>query len=71
MGQMLKSFKFAKKANLDFPEKCCIFVLRKGRPRGFPFFRAQKWQKQPQRLLKQGPMLLKLPPMLFFGSPMS
>ena len=67
---MLKSFKFAKKANLDFSEKCCIFVLQKGRPRGFPFFRAQKWQKQAQRLLKQGPMLLKLPPMLFSQSPM-
>ena len=41
-GEMLKYSKFAKKANLDFPEKFCIFVLRKGRPRGFPFFRPQK-----------------------------
>ena len=69
--ELLKYFKFAKKANLDFAQKCCIFALRKGRPRGFPFFMPQKWQKQPQRLLKQGPMLLKLPPMLFSVSPMS
>ena len=68
---LLKYFKFAKKANLDFAQKCCIFAVRKGRPRGFPFFMPQKWQKQPQRLLKQGPMLLKLPPMLFSVSPMS
>ena len=69
--ELLKYFKIAKKTNLDFAQKCCIFAVRKGRPRGFPFFWAQKWQKQPQRLLKQGPMLLKLPPMLFFVSPMS
>ena len=62
---MLKYSKFAKKANLDFAQKCCIFAVRKGRPQGFPFFSAQKWQKQPQRLLKQALMLLKLPPMLF------
>ncbi|MBQ2124155.1 MAG: hypothetical protein II200_09270, partial [Bacteroidaceae bacterium] len=65
-GQMLKSFKFAKKANLDFAQKCCIFVLWKGKLHSFPFFRPQKQQKQGQRLLKQALMLLKLPPMLFF-----
>ena len=48
--EMLKYSKFAKKANLDFAQKCCIFALWKGRPRGFPFFRPQKWQKQPLRL---------------------
>ena len=68
--ELLKYLKRPKKGHLDFGKKCCIFVLQKGRPRGFPFFRAQKWQKQPQRLLKQGPMLLKLPPMLFSRSPM-
>ena len=69
--ELLKYFKIEKKANLDFAQKCCIFAVRKGRPRGFPFFMAQKWQKQPQRLLKQGQMLLKLPPMLFSQPPMS
>ena len=70
-AELLRYFKFTKKANLDFAQKCCIFVLRKGRPRGFPFFWTQNEQKQPQRLLKQGPMLLKLPPMLFSRPPMS
>ena len=67
---MLIFLRFAKKSNLDFAQKCCIFALRKGKLQGFPFFRPQKWQKQGQRLLKQGRMLLKLPPMLFLGSPM-
>ena len=40
--QMLKYSKFTKKANLDFPKKCCIFAVRKGRPCGFPFFRPLK-----------------------------
>ena len=69
-SEMLKFWRLGKSRDLDFGKKCCIFVLQKGRPRGFPFFRAQKWQKQAQRLLKQGPMLLKLPPMLFFRNPM-
>jgi hypothetical protein len=71
IGEMLKFWRFAKNRNLDFAQKCCIFVIRKGKPRGFPFFTPKKWQKQPQSLLKQGPMLLKLPPMLFSRSPMS
>ena len=41
-GEMLKFSRFAKKRNLDFVRKCCIFVIRKGKLHSFPFFRAQK-----------------------------
>ena len=41
-SEMLKFWRFAKKRNLDFLKKCCIFALRKGKLHSFPFFRAQK-----------------------------
>jgi hypothetical protein len=41
-GEILKYSKFAKKANLDFGKKCCIFVIRKGELHSFPFFTPQK-----------------------------
>ena len=37
-GEMLKFWRLGKNRNLDFGRKCCIFVIRKGKLHGFPFF---------------------------------